>query len=82
MVKVKISYPKDFKGPKFYKEGDTPDVSEESAEHFVKLGIGKILDSDDDSEKTPADQTGTSEEATAGSSGANTGVADTKATKK
>jgi hypothetical protein len=39
MVKVIISYPKDWKGAKHFNEGDIKEVSPETAQHFISLGI-------------------------------------------
>lgn len=41
-VKFEVSYPKSYKGDKHMPEGITV-VSTETAEHFEKLGIGKIV---------------------------------------
>jgi hypothetical protein len=43
LTKIKISYPKDFKGNKFYQDGDEKFVSAESAKQFVELGIATIM---------------------------------------
>ncbi len=42
-VKVKIEYPKDWKNPKFMADGDIKEVSEDTAQTFVELGIGTII---------------------------------------
>lgn len=42
-IKVKIKYPKTFKGVKYYSDGDIVNISAESAEMFKKAGIGTIL---------------------------------------
>lgn len=40
-VTFNVKYPKEYKGPKHMPEGPVV-VSKETAEHFVKLGIGNI----------------------------------------
>ena len=46
-VRVKFSYPKDFKGQKFYKDGDIETVSHETALHLVEAGIATYVDQKD-----------------------------------
>lgn len=41
LIKVKISYPKDYSKKKFFEEGSIQHVSEELAEQFEELGIAK-----------------------------------------
>lgn len=41
-VEFEFNYPKNYKGVKRFKEGDTRVVSSETAEIFIKKGIGKI----------------------------------------
>ena len=43
LVKVEISYPKDFKGTKYFKDGDIKEVSPETAELFIQKGIATKL---------------------------------------
>ena len=40
-VKFTVGYSKDFKGKKYWNDGDVIVISQESAEQFKKLGIGK-----------------------------------------
>lgn len=40
-VKFTVSYSKDFKGKRYWNNGDVIEISRESAEQFKKLGIGK-----------------------------------------
>ena len=40
-VKFTVGYTKDFKGKKYWNDGDVIVISQESAEQFKKLGIGK-----------------------------------------
>lgn len=40
-VKFTVGYSKDFKGKKYWNDGDVIEISQESAEQFKKLGIGK-----------------------------------------
>jgi hypothetical protein len=42
-VKFKVKYSKDFKGKKLFEDGCIQIVSKESAEHFIKLGMGIIV---------------------------------------
>ena len=42
-VKVKIGYPKDWKGQKFMIDEEIKEVSEETAKQFVAMGIAKIV---------------------------------------
>jgi len=42
-VKFKVKYDSSFKGAKTLPEGSIQVVSKESAEHFTKLGIGKVV---------------------------------------
>lgn len=46
-VQVKIEYPKSFKGPKFFKDGDIKNVAKETAEQFVKSGIASLVKESD-----------------------------------
>lgn len=39
LVKVLINYPEDYKGKKFFKDGDIKSTSPESAEAFIKAGF-------------------------------------------
>lgn len=41
-VEFVVDYPKNYEGQKNMEQGSIHIVSRESAEHFVKLGIGKI----------------------------------------
>lgn len=41
LIKVKISYPKDYSKKKFFEEGSIQHVSEELAKQFEELGIAK-----------------------------------------
>jgi hypothetical protein len=41
-VKVIISYPKDFKGTKFYNDGDEVEVSQESADQLIGSGFATL----------------------------------------
>jgi hypothetical protein len=43
LTKVKVKYPKDFKGQKFFADGDEKFVSKECADQFVEAGIAKII---------------------------------------
>jgi hypothetical protein len=43
LVKIKVSYPKDFEGEKYMKEGMIYQVSKESAQLFVDKKIAKII---------------------------------------
>lgn len=42
-VKFKVKYSKDYKGKKLMPEGEVI-ISKESADHFVSLGIGSIVE--------------------------------------
>lgn len=42
-VTFEYNYPKDYKGKKWFKDGDKTIISKESAELFIKQGIGKIV---------------------------------------
>jgi hypothetical protein len=42
-VTIQVKYPKDFRGQRFFKDGDKREVSQESADQFVKKGIAKII---------------------------------------
>lgn len=44
LVKVKIEYPKNWKKEKFYKDGHIREVSQESANTFIEIGIAKLID--------------------------------------
>jgi hypothetical protein len=43
LVKIEISYPKDYKSHKFLSDGDVKEVSKEVADAFVQMGIAKIV---------------------------------------
>lgn len=45
-VKVKIEYPKSFKGSKHFRDGEIKEVAPETADQFVQLGIASIVDPD------------------------------------
>ena len=69
MVKFKFNYPKEYKGKKFHKNGETIEVSEESARIFTDRGIGKVIggkdtddtdDTDDQKDSGKNDDTATS----------------------
>lgn len=58
VVKVKIQYPEDYKGKKFFADGVVQEVSKETAGIFLEKGIatlvtGPILAATDSSETTP-----------------------------
>ena len=42
-VNFEYNYPSDFKGKKWFKDGHVSIISKESADLFVKQGIGKII---------------------------------------
>lgn len=44
LIKMKVSYPENFKGKKYMKDGDLIAVSPESAERFEKLGLAKKIE--------------------------------------
>jgi hypothetical protein len=43
LTQVKIEYPSDFKGQKFFENGAEPFMSKEVADQLVKAGIAKII---------------------------------------
>lgn len=43
LVKIKISYPKDYQNKKFYEDDSVQHVSKELAEQFQALGIAKTI---------------------------------------
>jgi hypothetical protein len=43
LVTVKVSYPENFKGKKYMAEGKEYQVSAQSAQMFVELGIAQIV---------------------------------------
>lgn len=44
LLKVKIEYPKSWKKEKFYRDGDIKEVSRESANTFIEIGIAKLVE--------------------------------------
>ena len=44
LVKIVIEYPKKWQKEKFYKDGDIREVSRESANTFIEIGIAKLID--------------------------------------
>lgn len=43
LPRIKIAYPKDFKGQRFFKDGDIVAVSQETADQLVELDIATIV---------------------------------------
>lgn len=43
-VKILIKYPEDYQGEKFHKDGELKDVSIDTAEIYIKKGIGTITE--------------------------------------
>lgn len=43
LVKVRISYPKDYEGPKHMKDGEVKEVSKEVAQLFIDRKIAKLV---------------------------------------
>lgn len=42
-VKFKVAYPKDFKGKKYWNDGDIVETSQSSASSFEERGLGKVV---------------------------------------
>lgn len=47
LVKVLIKYPSDWKKDKFFKDGDVKEVSPETADTFVEIGIATLVNSNE-----------------------------------
>lgn len=45
-VKIKIEYPKGWKGSKHFKDGDIKEVAPETANQFIHQGIASVVDQD------------------------------------